>query len=265
MKSGTKKPSATNKSAELDKMLANAEKGKTRVKNVVSKSKDLSKKYKSSKLDKMLSKSEEGANVAKTESIVNKTSNPAINKGTKSATESNKNAKKVSEWMKSGTKKPSATNKSVVSKNSNSAINKGTKSATESNKNAKKVSEWMKSGTKKPSATNKSAELDKMLANAEKGATNTKNTISKTKGAKGSAAAKSRSAARNKVNERISSSIKTNNPVAAKMAKTNKMNDLAKKGSQKIGRGYKNIKASKPKPGQQLKLNFRKGGKIYKK
>lgn len=70
--------------------------------------------------------------------------------------------------------------------------------------------------------------------------------------------------ARNNKSAKIEASIKTNNPVARNMARTTKYEQAAKKGSAKIKQTLKNNKAknAKPKPGDQLKLNLRKGGKV---
>jgi hypothetical protein len=72
--------------------------------------------------------------------------------------------------------------------------------------------------------------------------------------------------ARSNKSAKIESSIKTNNPVARNMAKNTKYEEMAKKGSAKIKQTLKNNKAknAKPKPGDQLKLNLRKGGKVTK-
>jgi len=67
---------------------------------------------------------------------------------------------------------------------------------------------------------------------------------------------------RNNKSAKIESSIKTNNPVSRSMVRTRKTNELVKQGKQKIVKGAKSMKNSKPKPGDQLKLNLRKGGKV---
>lgn len=76
--------------------------------------------------------------------------------------------------------------------------------------------------------------------------------------------AKNRSLVRNTRNAKLESGIKTNNKVARSMRLKDETASLAKKGTQRIKTSVKNskLKNAKPKPGDQLKLDFkRKGGK----
>lgn len=78
-----------------------------------------------------------------------------------------------------------------------------------------------------------------------------------------SSVAKGRAAARTNTANKIEKSIKTTNPVARSMARATKYDKLVKTGSKKITAAANRVKAKnyKPKPGDQLKLNLRKGGR----
>lgn len=87
--------------------------------------------------------------------------------------------------------------------------------------------------------------------------------VSKSTAAKVNKVAKSRSLARNTRNAKLESGIKTNNKVARSMRLKDETANLVKKGTQRVKTSVKNskIKNAKPKPGDQLKLNLRGGGK----
>ena len=86
---------------------------------------------------------------------------------------------------------------------------------------------------------------------------------SKSTAAKVNQVAKNRSLTRNTRNAKVEAGIKTNNKVARSMRLKDETANLVKKGTQKVKTSVKNskIKNAKPKPGDQLKLNLRGGGK----
>jgi len=85
---------------------------------------------------------------------------------------------------------------------------------------------------------------------------------SKSTAAKVNQVAKNKSLVRNAKNSKIEASIKTNNPVARKMAKESKVEQAVKTGYKKVKTSVKNAKVrnAKPKPGDQLKLDLKRGG-----
>ena len=86
---------------------------------------------------------------------------------------------------------------------------------------------------------------------------------SKSGASKVSQVAKNRSLVRNTRNAKLEAGIKTNNKVARSMRLKDETANLVKKGTQRVKTSVKNskIKNAKPKPGDQLKLNLRRGGK----
>lgn len=87
---------------------------------------------------------------------------------------------------------------------------------------------------------------------------------SKSTAAKVNQVAKNRSLTRNTRNAKVEAGIKTDNKVARAMRLKDETTNLVKKGTLKVKTSVKNskIKNAKPKPGDQLKLDFkRKGGK----
>ena len=86
---------------------------------------------------------------------------------------------------------------------------------------------------------------------------------SKSTAAKINQVAKNRALTRNTRNAKVEAGIKTNNKVARSMRLKDETANLVKKGTQKVKTSVKTlkIKNAKPKPGDQLKLNLRRGGK----
>ena len=107
----------------------------------------------------------------------------------------------------------------------------------------------------------------KMLKAPAKGLAAPKGSITSrvaSKGTKLSEVASKRSASRVAKIDKLNSKINTTNKAARKMRLQDEVANLSKKGTQRLKNTYKANKAknAKPKPGDQLKFDFRKGGKI---
>jgi hypothetical protein len=86
--------------------------------------------------------------------------------------------------------------------------------------------------------------------------------VSKSTAAKVNQVAKNKSLARNTRNAKLEAGIKTDNKVARSMRLKDEKANLVKKGIQRVKTSVKNAKVrnAKPKPGDQLKLDLKRGG-----